>query len=239
MKKFTEILENVGNIYQKGTPFSNGHRSRINKDGFLENRHLMIDIDSFVVDPSGKIVAIIENKNQIPGPTSKLKNILDPNVVTSQKVALIELCRLLKCKLYVNIEKDGMYYELLPNFSTKSYTKEVIENTMIDKGLKLVSSDNIIFLEFRQYPKVQFKAVFERAGGNILDHNYISQIIAACGSIPYVQVDDLHRDIIFKLDGSLIGSVKSVMYPQNIDDPTRMLLQNKWEEIWRKLGLWN
>lgn len=239
MKKFSKIVENLGNIYQEGTPFSNGHRSRSKKDGFLDNRHLMIDIDSFVVDSSDKIVAIIENKKRIPGPDSKLKNILDPKIITSQKVALIELCRLLKCKLYVNIELDNMYYELLPDFSTKPYTKEVIDRTIQEKNLKLVSSDNIIFLEFRQYPKVQFKAVFERAGDNNIDHNYISQIISACGSIPHIQVDDLHRDILFKVQGKLVGSVKSVMYPQTVDEITRVNLQNKWEEIWRALNIWN
>lgn len=252
MKKFSKIIENQGNVFQKGTPFSNGHRSRTKKNGFLMGHHLMIDIDGLVVDSSDNIVAIIENKKQIPGEKSEFKNILDPNIRTPQKLALLELCRLLNCKLYVNIEKDKTYHLLKPDFSTIPYTDEVINKTMKEKGLNMINSDNIIFLEFRLDPKATFRAVFERTGSNTILYPYISQILKVCGSAQHVQVDDQYdakserfivpisqAKITFRIKGQIQGVVQSVLFPQYVDEITRGNLQNKWEEIWRNLSLWD
>lgn len=239
MKKFTKMLENVGNVYQKGTPFSNGHRSKTNKNGFLEDRHLMIDIDAIIVDSSDKIISIVEKKKQTPGKDSKLKNILDPNIVTSQKIALLELCRILDCKLYVHIENEKNYYLLKSDFSTKVFTEQVIKNAMKEKGLRLIETDNIIFLEFRQnYRRVQFKGIFERAGSSEILYKYMDQISQVCGQIPTVQVDDTMKEIQFRVKGKLIGTVPSVLYPQYADDVNRLNLENKWSDIWKSLGLW-
>lgn len=240
MRKFSKLFEASGNVYQKGTPFSNGHRSRREKDGFLEDRHYMIDIDSIVVDKSDKIVAIIENKKQTPGEKSKFKNILDPKVSTAQKIALLELSRLLGCKLYVNIESEKKYHLLRPDFTTKEYTQELIVNTMLEKNLRLINTDNLIFIEFRRnYNRVLFKAIFERPGSQNILYSYINQMAMACGKIPYLQVDDSGKDMTFRSNGKLIGVVPSVLQPQYVDDITRTNLENKWSEIWKKIGIWD
>ena len=104
MKKFTEAQ---GNVYQLGTPFSNGHRSRSNKNGFLFDQNLMIDIDEVLIDENDQVYAIIENKKQQPNPGSKLKNILTQ--VTIQKLGLLELAKQLGRYVFVHIENESKY----------------------------------------------------------------------------------------------------------------------------------
>lgn len=240
INKFSKILEAKGNIYQVGTPFSNGHRSRKNKDGFLLDHHLMIDIDKLVVDKNDRIVGIIEKKAQLPGPGSPFKNILDKNVYSPQKMALLELTKRLGCKLFIQVESELSYYLLKQDFSFKKYEESIMDKSIKDNSYNVIETDNLIFIEFRyQYGRVLIKAIAERVPSNVITFKYLNQISEACGGIFTFQVDDSSRVITFRKSGKLIGSVDSVLYPKNIDDLQRVKLENQWEEIYKKMDLWD
>lgn len=240
INKFSKILENRGNIYQKGTPFSNGHRSRTNGDGFLLDKHLMIDIDKIIVDTNDKIVGIIEKKVQLPGSESQFKNILDPAVTNPQKLGLLELSKRLNCKLFVYVEKLEKYFLLKQDFSTREFTEVIMNQSLAEKNLRIINTDNIIFIEFRKFGRtIVVKGIAERADSNLILYNFINQISTACGNVPIFQVNDSGDEITFRIKGKLIGKVKSVLYPKSVDNVLRMKLENDWENIYRQLNLWN
>lgn len=239
-KKFSKIFEAGGNVYQKGTPFSNGHRSRKNKDGFLLGRHLMIDIDMLVVDKNDKIVGIIEEKNQLPRPGSAFENILDPGVSNYQKLALLELTKRLSCKLFVYVKTDKKYHLLNQDFTTKEFTEEIMSKSLTDKSLRIIDTRDLIFVEFRNnYGKIVIKALAERVPSNNILYKYLNQISEAFGGIMTFQVDDTAEDIVFRVKGKFIGKVKSVLFPKDVDDLLRFKLEQEWEKIYSDLGIWN
>lgn len=242
IKKFYQfITEAERNIFQKGTPFSNGHRSRKNGFGFLLDRHLMIDLDKIIIDSSGNIVALIEKKNQLPGPGSAFQNILDPSVKSPQKLALLELSKKLNCKLFVYVNSTEEYHLLRQDFTTKTYSSEIMESTILKNKFKIVDTDNLIFIEFRlNYGSVQLKAIVERlSGSNTIMIGYTNQISEKCGSIPIIQVDDERPQIIFKSKGQIVGKVDSVLYPANVFGAERTRIENTWEDIYRQLGIFD
>ncbi len=239
-KKFSKIFEAGGNIYQRGTPFSNGHRSRKNKDGFLLGRHLMIDIDMLVVDKNDKIVGIIEEKNQLPKPGSAFENILDPKVSNYQKLALLELTKRLSCKLFIYVKTDKKYHLLNQDFTTKEFSEEVMAKSVADKSLRIIDTRDLIFVEFRNYyNKIVIKALAERVPSDNILYKYLNQISDAFGGLLIFQVDDTAEDIIFRVKGKFIGKVKSVLFPKDIDDVSRVKLEQEWETIYSNLGIWD
>lgn len=238
--KFSKILEADRNVYQKGTPFSNGHRSRTNKNGFLLGKHLMIDIDGLIVDKNDKIVGIVEKKKRIPSADSEFQNILDPQVSNYQKLALLELSKRLACKLFVFIESEEKYYLLNQDFSTRQYTKASMTESISKNNLRIINTDGLIFLEFRKFGNtIVFKAVAERVSSSVIMYKYLNQLSESCGKIPTFQVDDTSQEITFRVKGKLIGKVKSVLNPLLIDDLQRIKLEQDWEKIYTDLGIWN
>jgi len=229
-----KINENLGNIYQEGTPFSNGHRSRTNKDGFLLDRHLMIDIDEVILRTNGDIWAIVENKKQQPGPTSKLKNILTTK--TNQKLALLELSNKLNCSLFVNIENEENYYYLTDLTNYKVFKSDVFNKTVSDRGYNVVKTDNQLFIEFRRFGNnISFTCVVSRNSNSVIFNlaNKISELISGI----HIDVDDLGDTIDFSIGMNLIGRVPSILEPQSCSPQERIRMENGWEDLYKKMNV--
>ncbi len=235
------ITEAKGNIYQIGTPFSNGHRSRKNGDGFLLDRHLMIDIDKIVIDSSNNIVGIIEKKAQLPKAGSHFSNILDPSVRSPQKLALLELSKKLGIKLFIHVQSDKEYHLLKSDFSVKTYTEDLMNETLLKMNYNIIDSDNLIFIEFRMnYGSVSIKAVVERSGkSNVILTSYLNQISEKCGGIPIIKVNDERSDMTFRLNGQLVGTVPSILDPKSVSGEERLRIELMWEDIYKKMGIFN
>lgn len=237
MKKLSDlILENTGNIYQEGTPFSNGHRSRRNGDGFLLDKHIMIDIDEVVFDANGKIWAILENKKRTPGSYSKLKNILTET--TSQKQALSELCKLLQCHFFVQIELEETYH-LIENLNvSKTFTKSKFDETILERKYSRLKTDNIVFVEFRNNP-MNFISIDTRISEANNDVMNFAKSISNILGVPNVEVDDSGEFISFFNNGTFVGKVKSVKYPKSLSPLERKTLENDWTWIYNQIGIFN
>lgn len=235
MNKFSLIEESQSNIYQLGTPFSNGHRSRKNGDGFLLDRHLMIDIDEFIYAPDGSIFGVVENKKQQPGPDSRLRNIITER--TSQKSALLELCKQLRCHLFVFIENEKKYYYFKNETPLKIYTQEEFQKGFTEKNLLRQKTDNKIFIEFRiEYNKVQLKSI------DLRNDNQFFQLASSISSklnIPLVEVNDEGDTIKFRCNGRFIDEVPSVLKPENKIGDFRRILEDEWESIYKKMNLFD
>ena len=231
MKKFTESQSNV---WQVGTPFSNGHRSRTNKDGFLFDQNLMIDIDELIIDQNDKVYAIVENKAQQPKLGSKLKNILTQ--VTIQKLGLLELGKKLESYVFVHIKNEAKYFLLLNNTETKVFEDDKFNNAIVNRNYRRINTDNIIFLEFRR--NMQLKALVLRNNNDELVFSIANNICQKL-SIPLLEVNDIGKTITFKLNGRYMGEVPSVLYPSNLSDAAREAHQEAWEEIYQKMNLLN
>jgi hypothetical protein len=229
-----KINENLGNIYQKGTPFSNGHRSRSNKDGFLLDRHLMIDIDEVILRPNGDIWAIIENKKQQPGPKSKLKNIL--TTTTNQKLALLELVNRLNCSLFVNIENEKNYYYLTDLTNYKVFKSDVFNKTVSSRGYNVVKTDNQLFIEFRRVGNtISFTCVVSRNSNSIIFNlaSKISKLI----NVVHIDVDDLGSTIDFSIGMNMVGQLKSILNPEYCTPPERIRMEDEWEKLYKKMNV--
>ncbi len=229
-----KINENLGNIYQKGTPFSNGHRSRSNKDGFLLDRHLMIDIDEVILRPNGDIWSIIENKKQQPGPKSKLKNIL--TTTTNQKLALLELVNRLNCSLFVNIENEKNYYYLTDLTNYKVFKSDVFNKTVSSRGYNVVKTDNQLFIEFRRFGNtISFTCVVSRNSNSIIFNlaSKISKLI----NVVHIDVDDVGSTIDFSIGVNMVGQVKSILNPQYCTPQERIKMENQWEDLYKTIGI--
>lgn len=237
MKKFSNIIKEAsGNVYQIGTPFSNGHRSRKDGDGFLFDRHLMIDIDQIILNPDGSIWAIVENKKQLPGPNSKLKNILTSQ--TFQKLALIELTKLLGCHLFVYVELDKKYHLIKNSTQTVEYSESKFNNTKSTRSYQTVESDNIIFIEFRNDSgNITFKSIDVRISDSDNNIKNIAKKISDSIKVINVEVDDSGKDINFYIAGNLIGNVLSVLNPKSVNTSLRSNLEMTWVDIYQKLGI--
>jgi len=231
MKKFTEAESNV---YQLGTPFSNGHRSRTNKNGFLFDHNLMIDIDEIILDENNQVYAIIENKKQQPGPESKLKNILTQ--VTIQKLGLLELSKQLGRYVFVHIENESKYYQLLDRTKTRIFEAPKFDETLQTRNYQRINTDNKIFLEFRS--NMQLKALVLRNNDDELTFRIVRDMCQKL-SLPLVEVDDTGRTIVFSLNGRKIGEVPSVLQPDRLSDISRESYEDSWEEIYQKMNLLN
>lgn len=237
MKKFTEIIvEAQSNVYQIGTPFSNGHRSRKNLDGFLYDKHLMIDIDQIILNPDGSIWAIVENKKQLPGTNSKLKNILTSQ--TFQKLALIELSILIGCHLFVYVEFDKKYHLIKNSTTSVEFSEEKFENTKSVRNYQTLDSDNKIFIEFRNdFGNISFKSVDVRISESDNLVKNVAKKISDIIKVTLVEVDDSGEDIKFYINGNLVGNVLSVLNPKSIDTSLRSNLEMTWVDIYKKLGI--
>jgi len=238
MKKFSQILENIGNVYQEGTPFSNGHRSRRNRDGFLLDRHNMIDIDEVIFDDTGKIWAILENKKRTPGPQSKLPNIL--TTTTTQKLALTELCKLLDCHFFVQLELENKYH-LIDNLSVKTtYSKQKFEDTIKERNYTRLKSDNLIFVEFRVYSSnINFKAIVTRVSESSPEIKNLAKSISNSLGVTNVEVDDSGDFIKFFSNGKFIGRVKSILDPTSLTPNMREYIEKGWVWIYKQMGIFN
>jgi hypothetical protein len=235
------IKEAKGNVYQIGTPFSNGHRSRKNGDGFLLDRHLMIDIDKIIIDPSENIVGLIERKAQLPKKGSQFSNILDPSVKSPQKIALLELSNKLGCKLFIHVQSDKEYHLLKSDFSVKTYTESLMDETLLKMNYRIIDTDNLIFLEFRMnYGSVSLKAVVERFGkSDAILTRYLNQISEKCGGIPIIKVNDERPQMTFVQNGQLVGTVPSILDPKSVSGEERLKIELMWEDIYKKMGIFN
>lgn len=240
MKKFSDINEAVGRVHDKGNPFSNGHRSRVKKDGFLMNYHYMIDIDEIIYDKSGKIIALVEEKYQpdYKMGSSKTVNILED--YTIQKDFLLYLCDILQCKLFVRIKRDNLYYRILNDNKSKEYSGELFEESK--KKYLSYNSDNMIYIEFRKlYSSYKITAVVKRLEDNINVNLILSELVSKL-NVPLVKVGDSGDTIKFYKSsgpgGEFVDEVESILYPKIITDEHRIEIEDKWEEIYRKLGIW-
>ena len=231
MKKFTEAQ---GNVYQLGTPFSNGHRSRSNKNGFLFDQNLMIDIDEVIIDENDQVYAIIENKKQQPSPGSNLKNILTQ--VTIQKLGLLELAKQLERYVFVHIENESKYYQLLDRTKTKIFEAPKFDETIQSRNYLRINTDNKIFLEFRS--NMQLKALVLRNNDDELIFRIVRDMCQKL-SLPLVEVEDTGKTIVFNLNGRKIGEVPSVLQPDKLSDISRGSYEDAWEEIYQNMNLLN
>lgn len=245
IKKFVQfITESEGNVYQQGTPFSNGHRSRRKKNGFLESWHYMIDIDKVIVNSEGKIVGIIETKGTTPGVGSRIQNILTEE--TSQKAALLQISKQLSKStpfhIFVEIESERRYYWLSKDkteFGWRSFDSVEFLQNLTNKGLKIVSTDNQVFIEFRMNSSgVTIKGIAFRIESNWSNKIYSEQLASGLG-VTHVEVDDTTNKIKFSKNGEFIGETDSVLFPTSVSDIERKRIENDWESIYRKMNLWN
>jgi hypothetical protein len=237
MKKFSNLIfETAGNVYQIGTPFSNGHRSRKNGDGFLFDQHLMIDIDQIIFNPDGSIWAIVENKKQLPGPSSKLKNIL--TTTTFQKMALLELSKRLNCHFFVYVELDKSYHLIKDLSGKKTFTEENFNKTKSERNYSILDTDNKIFVEFRNKSNnITFISIDTRIGDSDSLVKNTSKNISQTLNVPNIEIDDSGEYIEFYINGVLNGRVESVLNPKTIESNLKSRLEIEWELIYKKMGI--
>lgn len=236
MKKFSIIQEASNRFYGGGNPFSNGHRSRKNGDGFLESFHYMVDIDQIIYDDSGKIIAIVEEKYKAE---SRLGNILEQSTI--QKGLLLHLCQIIDCKLFVKITSTDKFYRILNNTDSKEYSSESFEKAR--EKYKTYDSDDMIYIEYRkQGGNYTIKSIVKRLEDNINVNLILSELVSKL-NVPLIKVDDLGETIKFYKSngpgGKFIDEVDSILQPITISDVTyRKNIEDKWEEIYKKLGIW-
>lgn len=236
MKKFSIIQEASNRFYGGGNPFSNGHRSRNNGDGFLKGYHYMVDIDQIIYDDSGKIIAIVEEKYKAE---SKLGNILEQSTI--QKGLLLHLCQIIGCKLFVKIKSTNKFYRILSNTEYKEYSSESFEQAR--QKYKTYDSDDMIYVEYRkQGNDYTIKAIIKRLEDNINVSLILSELVNKL-NVPLIKVDDLGATIKFYKSngpgGKFIDEVDSILEPLTVTDSIyRKNLEDKWEEIYKKLDIW-
>ena len=237
MKKFSIIQEASNRFYIGGNPFSNGHRSRNNGDGFLKSYHYLVDIDQIIYDDFGKIIAIVEKKYK---PDSKvLGNILEQS--TTQKGLLLHLCKIIGCKLFVEITSTNKFYKILSNTEYKEYSSESFEKAR--QKYKTYNSDDMIYVEYRlRGNDYDIKAIVKRLEDNINVNLILSELVNKL-NVPLIKVDDLGSTIKFYKSngpgGKFVDEVDSISNPLSITNPIyRKNLEDKWEEIYKKLDIW-
>ena len=237
MKKFSIIQEASNRFYVGGNPFSNGHRSRNNGDGFLKSYHYMVDIDQIIYDDFGKIIAIVEEKYKAE---SKLGNILEQSTI--QKGLLLHLCQMIGCRLFVKIKNTNKFYRILSDTTYKEYSSESFEQSR--QKYKTYNSDDMIYVEYRkQGNSYIIKSIVKRLEDNINVDLILFELINKL-DVTLIKVDDLGSTIKFYKSngpgGKLIDEVDSVLEPTLISDNTyRRNLEDKWEQIYKKLGIWD
>lgn len=240
MKKFTLIQEEAGErVHGGGNPFSNGHRSRDKGNGFLKN-HFMLDLDEIIYDDSNNIIAIVEKKYKAE--SFKLGNILKGP--TLQKGLLLHISKILGCKFFVNITSEEKFYRIDSLTEAKEFSKESFE--LSRQKYKTYQSDDMIYIEYRcfdrTYSNYSVIAVVKRLEDNINVNGILVELMNKL-NVPLVKVDDLGDTIKFYQSpgpgGQYVDEVKSVLDPTKItDNDERTQLEDKWEEIYRKLGIW-
>lgn len=237
MKKFSIIQEASQRFFKGGNPFSNGHRSRDKGYGFLKSYHYMVDLDEIIYDESGKIVAIVEAKYQAE--SKNLGNILEQPTI--QKGLLLHVCKMLDCKLFVNITSLNKYYRILSETEYKEYSSESFEQAK--KKYKTYKSDDMIYIEYRKRGNIyNVTAIVKRLEDNINMNLILSELVSRLNA-PLIKVDDLGATIKFYKSngpgGKLIDEVDSISDPSIVSDPIyRKNLEDKWEQIYRELGIW-
>jgi hypothetical protein len=237
MKKFSIIQEASKRFYTGGNPFSNGHRSRDRGDGFLKSYHYMVDLDEIIYDESGKIIAIVEAKYQAE--SKKLGNILEQPTI--QKGLLLHLCKILDCKLFVNLTSKNTFYRILSDNQYKEYTSKSFEEAR--NKYKTYKSDDMIYIEYRkQGDSYHIKSIVKRLEDNINMNLILSELVNRL-NVPLIKVDDLGATIKFYKSngpgGKFIDEVDSILNPTIVSDPIyRKNLEDKWEQIYKELGIW-
>jgi hypothetical protein len=237
MKKFSKIQEASNRFYGGGNPFSNGHRSRTNGDGFLKSYHYMVDIDQIIYDDSGRIIAIVEEKYKAE---SRLGNILEQSTI--QKGLLLHLCQIIGCKLFVKIKSTDNFYRILSNTEYKEYSSKSFEQAR--KKYNTYNSDDMIYIEYRKIGNNYIiKSIIKRLEDNINVDLILSTLVNKL-NVPLIKVNDLRSTIEFYKSNNtgveFIDEVDSILEPKIISDPVyRKNIEDKWEEIYKKLGIWN
>ena len=221
MKKFS-ILEAQSRLYEGGTPFSNGHRSK-SSGGFLENWHYLIDLDMIIYD-NDSIKVIVEKKFK---PDSKMGNILTDSG-HFQKKMLLNLCKKLNCKLFVNITSQDKYYEILDSETTKEWSPDLIEKAK--QKYYCYDSDDSVFVEFRKGEPV---AIMKRIADG-LNIDRLLQNMSNRLTCNIFKIDDLGDSInFFDSKSNLIGQTSQFNH-----ESQRPMIEIQWKDVYQKMNLW-
>jgi hypothetical protein len=221
MKKFS-ILEAQSRLYGGGTPFSNGHRSK-SSGGFLENWHYLIDLDMIIYD-NDSIKVIVEKKFK---PDSKMGNILTDSG-HFQKKMLLNLCKKLNCKLFVNITSQNKFYEILDSETTKEWSPDLIEKAK--QKYYYYDSDDSVFIEFRKGEPV---AIMKRIADG-LNIDGLLQNMSNRLTCNIFKIDDLEDSIyFFDFKGNLIGQTSQFNH-----ESQRPMIEIQWKDVYQKMNLW-
>lgn len=224
MEKFS-ILEAQSRFYGGGNPFSNGHRSK-NHGGFLEDRHVLLDLDQIVYD-NNSVKYIIEKKFKAE---SRLGNILTTD--TYQKKLLKSLCQSLGAELIIHITSENRYYDVSGD------SPKLINNIgELVEGLFSYDSDDSIYIEFRNNKPV---AIVKRADGNKV--NNLLEIFANRLNIQIIGVQDTGSKIKFyKYSNGLttnVAAIDNVLDRDSLTNDQIKHIENQWRDVYKILGLY-
>jgi hypothetical protein len=225
MKKFS-ILEAQSRLYGGGNPFSNGHRSK-SSGGFLENRHVLLDLDYIIYDDKS-ILVIVENKYKAE---SRLGNILE--IDTYQKRLLIELSNKLACDFVVHITSENRYYNL-----TSGKPVEIGDpREKLNPNIYSYESDDVLYIEFRNNQPV---ALVKRSDG--IKVNNLLNIIANKLNIKVIGVNDSSNSIKFyeyvNNSAQFIGEVFNTKDRSQLSQSDILKVESEWIQIYKKMGLY-
>jgi len=225
VKKFS-ILEAQSRFYSGGNSFSNGHRSK-NYGGFLEDRHVLLDLD-FIIYDDKSVLALVEKKFKAE---SKLGNILKDN--TYQKKLFTNLCSRLGCKFIVHITSQNQFYDLTSGQAVK------IEDPKhrFDPNAYVCESDDVVYIEFRNNQPV---AIVKRTDGTKINH--LLNLFASKLNIQIIGVNDLENAIKFyqfvNNVTKFVGQVSNVKDRSELTDQEIDQVEAEWASVYRKIGLY-
>jgi hypothetical protein len=213
IKKFKLFLEAQKRFYKTSNPFSEGHRSPN-----LPYNKVMYDIDNLLLNNSGKIVGIIEDKYTYD--SSVLGN---PFIKGSpQRKLFYSLCKKIDIVLLLLETSTKRIYKVLDKISTK-----VDYNIVMNYG-RIIKTDNILYVEFRYNKPV---AVMYRTEGTMeleLDSKetyIVSKQLSDRLQIPLYLVND---------------TIDNNIYIKKKDEKVFIKIENtpsSWENAYKKMGL--
>ena len=225
MEKFS-ILEAQSRFYGGGNPFSNGHRSR-NHGGFLEDRHVLLDLDYIIYDDNS-VLALVEKKYKAE---SKLGNILTND--TYQKKLFTNLCSRLGCKFVVYITSENKYYDLTSGQAVETENPK----SGFDSNAYSYDSDDVIYVEFRNNQPV---AIVKRADGTKVNH--LLNLIATKLNIKIIGVNDLTDKIKFyefvNNATKFVGEVSNTKDRKELSTADIKKTESEWVDVYKKMGLY-
>jgi hypothetical protein len=214
IKKFKLFLEAQQRLYKKTNPFSQGHRSPN-----LPYDKIMYDIDTLIMNNSGKIVAILEDKYKydstvLGNPFIKGNPQRKLFYIIAKKINLVLLM------LEVSTKR---IYKVLDTKSIK-----VDYDIVMGYGIK-VKTDNILYVEFRKNRPVSVMYRTEGTMESDLDkkETYIlSKQLADRLEIPIFLVNDtISNDIIYIKKKGEKDFIKIINTAES------------WKDAYKKMGI--